>query len=94
MVRIPGTTFSDHVPKIDWEKAYHDLVEHIMRVMKADKLNLDQTQELLDFVIDIGKGPHDDICPLNHPAYRNKWCNCCEAKKLADRLAAGESNAE
>lgn len=57
--------------------------------MKADKLNLDQTQELLDFVIDIAKGPHDDICPLNHPAYHNKWCNCCEAKKLVDRLSAG-----
>ena len=22
MVRIPGTTFSDNVPKIDWEKEY------------------------------------------------------------------------
>lgn len=31
MVRIPGTTFSDYTPKIDWEKAYHDLVEHIKK---------------------------------------------------------------
>ena len=31
MVRIPGTTFSDYVVKIDWEKKYHDLVKHIKK---------------------------------------------------------------
>ncbi len=25
MVRIPGTTFSDYTPKVDWEKKYREL---------------------------------------------------------------------
>lgn len=27
MVRIPGTTFSDYSPKVDWEQKYHDLMK-------------------------------------------------------------------
>ncbi|MHA2279896.1 MAG: hypothetical protein ACXAC5_03340 [Promethearchaeota archaeon] len=52
----------------------------------------DQLQELWEFVVDIATGPHNEICPLNHPAYRHKWCNCCEAKKLINRLAARKSD--
>ncbi len=26
-------------------------------------------------------GAHENICPLLHPAYRNKWCAGCEAPK-------------
>jgi len=41
-----------------------------------------ERDNLRDFVEDIAAGPHEDICPLEHPAYRNKWCDCCEARKL------------
>ncbi len=49
MVRIPGTTFSDYVAKIDWEKKYHDLVEHIKN--KAYEIGVSFSNEDLPTVI-------------------------------------------
>ena len=54
MVRIPGTTFSDYVPKFDWEKAYHDLVKHIKK--KAQEIGVsfsseDHTTVIVDQII-------------------------------------------
>lgn len=61
-------------------RATDNLQEHWT---KATKLALlDRIKELSEFVEEVAVGRHDDLCPLNHPAYRDKWCNCCEAKKL------------
>jgi len=54
--------------------------------MTPEELHDSHIQQLLDYVIEVSAGAHDSICPLNHHAYRNKWCNRCEATKLIKKI--------
>lgn len=35
----------------------------------------------VDFVHEMD-GAHENICPLQHPAYKRKWCAGCESPKV------------
>jgi hypothetical protein len=43
---------------------------------------LREVERLQAFVAEVGAGDHSQMCPLDHPAYRHKWCHCCEAIKV------------
>lgn len=43
-----------------------------------------ELKRLKAFVQEVANLPHSPMCPLEHPAYKNKWCDRCEAKKMLE----------
>jgi len=66
-----------------------DPLNRKLRAALADNVRLSkqlaEVEPLREFVAEVAAQSHDPMCPLNHPAYRHKWCNVCEAKKELDK---------
>ena len=68
--------------KIAWREVNHRQLAS--RDVGTDLLRrlAERLEALEDFRTEVACGPHCELCPLEHPAYRSKWCHTCEADKL------------